>query len=251
MTIFKRLTTLVLSYFLISSAHADDIYLAVATNFTAAMKEIVTKFEQSHEHKVITSFGSSGKIYAQIKHGAPFQLFLSADQTKPEILEQEGFTVSGSRFTYAIGALALWSFKPNFVGNDFSRLQTNSFNKLALANPKLAPYGVAALEVLDALKLKQFTEAKWVQGENIAQTYQFVATGNADLGFVALSQIMDKGHIQAGSSFIIPRQLYSPIRQDAVLLKRAKTSAGAKALHDYLKSAEAKNIIHAFGYQTE
>lgn len=251
MTIFKRLTTLVLSYFLISSAHADDIYLAVATNFTAAMKEIVTKFEQSHEHKVITSFGSSGKIYAQIKHGAPFQLFFSADQTKPEILEQEGFTVSGSRFTYAIGALALWSFKPNFVGNDFSRLQTNSFNKLALANPKLAPYGVAALEVLDALKLKQFTEAKWVQGENIAQTYQFVATGNADLGFVALSQIMDKGHIQAGSSFIIPRQLYSPIRQDAVLLKRAKTSAGAKALHDYLKSAEAKNIIHAFGYQTE
>lgn len=251
MTIFKRLTTLVLSYFLISSAHADDIYLAVATNFTAAMKEIVTKFEQSHEHKVITSFGSSGKIYAQIKHGAPFQLFLSADQTKPEILEQEGFTVSGSRFTYAIGALALWSIKPNFVGNDFSRLQTNSFNKLALANPKLAPYGVAALEVLDALKLKQFTEAKWVQGENIAQTYQFVATGNADLGFVALSQIMDKGHIQAGSSFIIPRQLYSPIRQDAVLLKRAKTSAGAKALHDYLKSAEAKNIIHAFGYQTE
>ena len=251
MTIFKRLTTLVLSYFLISSAHADDIYLAVATNFTAAMKEIVTKFEQSHEHKVITSFGSSGKIYAQIKHGAPFQLFLSADQTKPEILEQEGFTVAGSRFTYAIGALALWSIKPNFVGNDFSRLQTNSFNKLALANPKLAPYGVAALEVLDALKLKQFTEAKWVQGENIAQTYQFVATGNADLGFVALSQIMDKGHIQAGSSFIIPRQLYSPIRQDAVLLKRAKTSAGAKALHDYLKSAEAKNIIHAFGYQTE
>ena len=251
MTIFKRLTTLALSYFLISSAHADDIYLAVATNFTAAMKEIVTKFEQSHEHKVITSFGSSGKIYAQIKHGAPFQLFFSADQTKPEILEQEGFTVSGSRFTYAIGALALWSIKPNFVGNDFSRLQTNSFNKLALANPKLAPYGVAALEVLDALKLKQFTEAKWVQGENIAQTYQFVATGNADLGFVALSQIMDKGHIQAGSSFIIPRQLYSPIRQDAVLLKRAKTSAGAKALHDYLKSAEAKNIIHAFGYQTE
>lgn len=251
MTIFKRLTALVLSYFLISSAHADDIYLAVATNFTAAMKEIVSKFEQSHEHKVISSFGSSGKIYAQIKHGAPFQVFLSADQTKPELLEKEGLTLSGSRFTYAIGALALWSFKPDFIGSDFTQLKINNFNKLALANPKLAPYGVAALEVLDALKLKELTEAKWVQGENIAQTYQFVATGNADLGFVALSQIMNKGHIQAGSSFIIPRELYSPIRQDAVLLKRAQNSAGAKALHDYLKSAEAKNILHAFGYQTE
>lgn len=251
MNIFKRLTTLMLSYFLISSAHADDIYLAVATNFTATMKEIVTKFEQSHDHKVITSFGSSGKIYAQIKHGAPFQLFLSADQTKPALLEKEGLTLPGSRFTYAIGALALWSFKPDFVGADFTQLKNNNFNKLALANPKLAPYGVAALEVLDALKLKRLTEPKWVQGENIAQTYQFVATGNADLGFVALSQIMDKGHIQAGSSFIIPRQLYSPIRQDAVLLKRAKNSAGAKALHDYIKSAEAKTIIHVFGYQTE
>jgi molybdate transport system substrate-binding protein len=251
MTTFKKFTVLSLCFFIINSVHADEIYLAVATNFTAAMKEIVTKFEQTHDYQVKTSFGSSGKIYAQIKHGAPFEIFLSADQTKPELLENEGFTILGSRFTYAIGALALWSFKPDFVGTDFTQLTNNNFNKLALANPKLAPYGVAAIEVLEKLKLKEASRAKWVQGENIAQTYQFVATGNADLGFVALSQIMDKGEINIGSSFIIPHELYSPIRQDAVLLKRAKNNAGAKALHAYIQSTEAKKIIQTYGYQTE
>lgn len=251
MKLLKGLTVLVLSYSIIGVVYADTVHVAVASNFTEAMKEVVTQFEKNSEHTVILSFGSSGKFFAQIQNGAPFQVFLSADQSKPEALEKSGFTIADSRFTYAIGALALWSIKPDFVDKDYNNLKTDSFNKLALANPKLAPYGVAAVEVLEALDLKQTTESKWVMGENIAQTYQFIATGNADLGFVALSQIMSKGHITEGSSWIIPSELYSPIRQDAVLLKKAKDSAGAKALVDYLRSDEARAIIHSYGYKTK
>lgn len=251
MLLFNRLIAIALSYLLLSTANAEEIHAAVAANFTAAMKEIVAQFEKSSEHRVALSFGSSGKIFAQIQNGAPFQVFLSADQAKPQALEVAGLAVSGSRFTYAVGALALWSSKPDVVDEDYTRLKNGDFNKLALANPKLAPYGAAAVEVLDALKLKQATEPKWVMGENIAQTYQFVATGNADLGFVALSQIMDKGHVKEGSSWIVPDELYSPIRQDAVLLRVAKDSAGAKALLAYLRGDEARQIIASYGYTTK
>lgn len=251
MKLLKGLTALVLSYSIIGIVYAEEVHVAVASNFTAAMKEVAAQFEKDSEHTVILSFGSSGKFFAQIQNGAPFQVFLSADQTKPEELEKSGFTVPDTRFTYAIGALALWSIKPDFVDEDYANLKTGNFNKIALANPKLAPYGAAAVEVLEKLKLKQTTESKWVMGENIAQTYQFIATGNADLGFVALSQIMDKGHITEGSSWIIPSELYSPIRQDAVLLKTAKDSEGAKALFDYLRSDDAQTIIHDYGYKTE
>lgn len=246
----NKLIVITLSYLLLSTAHAEEIHAAVAANFTAAMKDIAAKFEKNTEHKVVLSFGSSGKIFAQIQNGAPFQVFLSADQEKPEALDKAGLSVPGSRFTYAVGALALWSTKPGFA-NDDARLKSGDFNKLALANPKLAPYGAAAVEVLESLKLKQATEPKWVMGENIAQTYQFVGSGNADLGFVALSQIMDKGKMQEGSSWIIPAELHSPIRQDAVLLKSAKDSAGAKTLLAYLRSEEAQAIIHSYGYTTE
>jgi molybdate transport system substrate-binding protein len=251
MRLFGRLIALALGYLVVTSAHAEEIHAAVAANFTAAMKEIAAQFEKNSGHRVILTFGSSGKIFAQIQHGAPFQVFLSADQAKPQALEKAELAVKGSRFTYAQGALALWSSKANFVDESHARLKKGDFNKVALANPKLAPYGVAAIEVLDALQLKQATEAKWVMGENIAQTYQFVASGNADLGFVALSQIVDKGHVKAGSGWIIPSELYNPIRQDAVLLARAGDSAGAKALLEYLRGDEARRIIHSYGYTTE
>ncbi len=232
-------------------ALAARIHVAVAANFSAAMRDIATKFEQSTGHELLLSFGSSGKIFAQIQHGAPFQVFLSADREKPEALEQAGLGVPGSRFTYAVGALALWSATPGFVDDTPTRLISGAFNKLALANPKLAPYGVAAVEVLEALQLQQVTEPRWVVGENIAQAYQFVATGNADLGFVALSQILHQGRIKEGSSWLVPPELYSPIRQDAVLLQSATDSEGARALLDYLRSDEVRGIIHAHGYTTE
>lgn len=254
MKLLKNLTLTVVIFgcWIISAmAHAAQIQVAVAANFTAAMKEIAAQFEKNSEHTLLLSFGSSGKFFAQIQNGAPFHVFLSADQDKPEALEQAGLSVPGSRFTYATGALTLWSARPGFRDETYTRLKNGDFSKLALTNPKLAPYGAAAMEVLEALELKQATEPKWVQGENIAQTYQFVASGNADIGFVALSQIMDKGHVKEGASWIVPGELHNPIRQDAVLLKSAKDSAGAKALLDYLRSDEARAIIHAYGYKTE
>ena len=255
MLLIKRLAIWMLGSLLLSTvngaAHAETIHAAVAANFTAAMKEIAEQFERNTDHTVILSFGSSGKIFAQIQHGAPFQVFLSADQTKPEALEKSKLSVVGSRFTYAVGALALWSSKPGFIDNEYSVLKNAKFNKLALANPKLAPYGSAAVQVLTALKLKHATEPLWVMGENIAQTYQFVGSGNADLGFVALSQIMDKGQLKDGSAWVIPAALYTPIRQDAVLLSHARESIGAKALLAFLRSPEAQEIIHAYGYTTD
>lgn len=251
MRLLNPLLAISLGYLLLlNPAQAETVHAAVASNFRVAMKDIATQFENNSGHKVALSFGSSGKLFAQIENGAPFQVFLSADQAKPEALEKAGLSVPGSRFTYALGALALWSAKPGFALDD-ARLKSGDFNKLALANPQLAPYGAAAVEVLESLKLKQATEPKWVMGQNIAQTYQFVDSGNADLGFVALSQIMAKGKVKEGSSWIIPAELYSPIRQDAVLLDSAKGSAGAKALLDYLRSDEARSIIRAYGYTTE
>ena len=233
-------------------ASAENVHVAVAANFTHAMRSVVEAFEAESGHDVVVSFGSSGKLLAQIEHGAPFDVFLSADQAKPMALEARGRVVPESRFTYAIGALALWSSLPDFVDDHASRLRSGEFNKLALANPKLAPYGVAATEVLAALKLTETTQSKWVQGENIAQTYQFVATGNANLGFVALSQIMSDGHVTNGSSWIVPTHLYSPIRQDAVLLQHGADNLAAHAWMAYLKnSPEAQRIIHSYGYQTE
>ena len=251
MKVVKGLVALVFSSLWLDSANADEIHAAVAANFTSAMKKVVSQFEADTPHTVKVSYGSSGKIFAQIKNGAPFQVFLSADQVKPEALEKDGYTVPDSRFTYAIGALALWSATPGLVDEHYTALKTGAFNKLAMANPKVAPYGAAAIDVLSALNLTESTKAKWVQGENIAQTYQFVATGNADLGFVALSQIADKGHVAEGSTLIIPGNLYRPIRQDAVLLKRAEGHSAAKALMNYLRSEEARAIIHSYGYKTE
>jgi len=229
---------------------ADTINVAVASNFAATMKRLVAEFEKSSGHKVRLSFGSSGKFYAQIRHGAPFQLFFSADQETAKALENDQLAVADSCVTYAIGALALWSTAPGFVDPELRRLKSGQFRKLALANPRFAPYGRAALEVLANMQLTEATRRKWVQGENIAQTYQFVHTGNADMGFIARSQLMDNTRDNSGSSWVVPGELHSPIKQDVVLLRRGQSSAAARGLLTFVQSPKAKKIIHSYGYRT-
>ena len=201
-----------------SGTIADEVKVAVAANFTAPMQAIAPAFEKATGHKLLASFGATGQFYAQINNGAPFDVLLAADDTTPARLEREGATVPGSRFTYAMGTLVLWSAQPGYVDAQGAALKTGDFKHLALANPKLAPYGLAATQVLDKLGLTAQLQPRFVQGENIAQTFQFVATGNAPLGFVALSQVMEDGKIRKGSAWQVPASLHDPIRQDAVLL---------------------------------
>jgi molybdate transport system substrate-binding protein len=245
--LFAVLTLSLLSF----TACAGEINVAVASNFTATMNDIAALFEKESGHKLSLSFGSSGKLYAQIKNGAPFQVFLSADQEKPLELEKDGLTIADTRFTYAIGTLALWSAKTGFVDQDAGVLKSGLFNKLAIANPRLAPYGAATMEVLQHFGLAESLVKKLVQGENIAQTYQFVETGNAELGFVALSQIKDKRGMKHGSAWIVPAGLHSPIRQDAVVLKAGADSWAAHELLRFMRSTPAKSIIASYGYRTE
>jgi len=232
-----------------SIASAGEVPVAVAANFTAPMKRIAADFEKDTGHKAVLSFGASGKFYAQIKNGAPYQVFLSADDEKPTQLIKDGLTVAGSRFTYAVGTLVLWSAKPGFVDAKGAVLAKGHFNKLSIANPKLAPYGLAAIETLKKLGLLSTLQPKFVQGENISQTHQFISTGNAELGFVALSQVMKSGKIASGSAWVVPAKLHSPIRQDAVLLSAGKDNAAARALMTYLKTDKVRKIIRAYGYE--
>lgn len=232
-------------------SHADSINVAVATNFAAPLAEIARKFRAATGHQIKISSSASGKIYAQIKNGAPFAVFLSADEEKPLALEQEGLSVPGSRFTYAIGRLALWSPRDNLVTDGPQILQRGEFRKLALANPKLAPYGKAAVEVLDALGLAEATKSRWVMGENIAQTYQFIQSGAADFGFVAAAQILAESQIKSGSAWLIPAELHQPIRQDAILLRKAENSRAARELLTFLRSEQVRALIESYGYQTE
>lgn len=246
---YMRLFLLLCFALFLPTAFAEQITIAVASNFTAPMKEIINAYEQQHPHRIRAAFGSSGKFYAQIKHGAPYALFFSADQAKVSRLEGDGFVVPQTRFTYAKGTLVLWSSHQDFIHNSADVLAEEQFNKLALANPKLAPYGLAAEQVLDNLQLTSLTRSRWVQGENISQTYQFVRTANADLGFVALSQVMTNGKVQQGSHWLVPRHLYQPIKQDAALLTRAKTSKAAQSFLTFIQSQTALRIISAYGYQ--
>ena len=227
---------------------ADDVQVAVAANFTAPMQKIAAEFEKDTGHKAQLAFGATGKFYAQIKNGAPFEILLAADDMTPNKLEKEGLGIANSRFTYAIGKLVLWSSKPGFVDAQGDVLKKGNFKHLSIANPKLAPYGAAAIETLTALNLLDAIEPKFVQGENIAQTHQFVATGNAELGFVALSQVMKDGKISEGSGWIVPSNLHRAIRQDAVLLANGKDKPAAAALLKYLSSDKAKVLIKSYGY---
>ena len=229
-------------------ARAGEVNVAVAANFTAPMNVIAESFEKDSGHKAKLAFGSTGRFYAQIKNGAPFDVLLSADDETPAKLVQEAVAEPTSRFTYAIGSLVLWSSKPGFVDDKGEVLRRGPYGKLAIANPKTAPYGRAAIETLTKLGLLSIAEPKFVQGENIAQTFQFVSSGNADLGFVALSQVMQDGKVQDGSAWIVPAEMHEPIRQDAVLLTTGKGNPAAQALLEYLKGDKARRVIRFFGY---
>ncbi len=244
----RRILVALAFLLVIPPARADEVKVAVAANFLAPMQTIARSFEKDTGYKVLISAGSTGQLYTQIKNGAPFQLFLSADQKMPAKLAAQKLTVPGSRFTYAIGELVLWSVKPGFVDANGGILKRGGFKHIAIANPKLAPYGAAAMETLRRLAVLASIEPKIVQGENISQTQQFVASGNAELGFVALSQVMNGGKPAGGSMWVVPANLHAPIRQDAVLLATGKNRPAAEALFRYLKGRAARAIIKSFGY---
>ncbi|MES2190936.1 MAG: molybdate ABC transporter substrate-binding protein [Pseudomonadota bacterium] len=236
--------------FVSASAFAEEVQVAVAANFTAPMKRIAADFEKDTGHKVTLSFGATGRFYAQITSGAPFEVFLAADDEKPAKLEKEGGAVNGSRFTYATGKLVLWSAQPGVVDAQGEVLKKNTFLKIAIAAPRLAPYGAAAVETMTKLGLMATLEPKLVTGESIGQAFSFISTGNAELGFVALSQVYEDGKIKSGSGWIVPENRHSPIRQDAVLLAKGKDNKAAVALIAYLKTDKARTVIRSFGYQS-
>lgn len=228
---------------------AAEVRVAVAANFAAPMKIIAQDFERDTGHKASLAFGGTGQFYAQIKNGAPFAVLLAADDATPAALEQEDLGVKGSRFTYAIGRLALWSKRPDLVDARGDVLASGRFERIAMANPKLAPYGRAAIEVIQKMGLAAAITPKVAEAANIGQVYQWVSSGNASLGFVALSQILEHGSIKEGSAWMVPATLHSPIRQDAVLLHAGKDNPAAIALLQHLRSDKARAVIRSFGYE--
>ncbi len=239
---------LVLACVLVGAAQAAEVQVAVAANFAGPLAKIGEAFTAASGHTLKVSAGATGKFYTQIQSGAPFEVLIAADDETPKKLIAEGLAVKASNFTYAIGKLVLWSAKPGFVDADGQVLAGKGFDHLAIANPKVAPYGAAGLEVIKARGLTDAITPKLVTAESIAQAFQFVSTGNAELGFVALSQVAVPGKAVVGSYWLVPSGLYSEIRQDAVLLKTGESNAAAKALLDYLKSAPAKAVISSYGY---
>lgn len=234
--------------FLSAPLQAAELSVAVAANFTAPMQKIAAAFEKETGHKLALSFGSTGKFYPQIKNGAPFEVLFAADDETPTRLEREGEGVAGTRFTYAIGKVVLWSKQPDLVDDKGEVLRTGSFERIALADPKLAPYGAAAMQTLTRLGLADALSSKFVQGENIGQAYQFVATQNAPLGFVALSQVYAEGRLTEGSAWMVPETLYEPLRQDALILAKGKDNTAAAELMRYLQGDVAKAVIRSYGY---
>jgi molybdate transport system substrate-binding protein len=232
-----------------TQATAQQIQVAVAANFAAPAKSLAARFERQSGRRVTLSTGSTGKFYAQIKNGAPFDVLLSADEETPARMEKEGLAVLGQGFTYAVGKLALWSPQAGLVDGRGEVLRTESFRRLSIANPRVAPYGAAAQEVMEKLGVWGALQPRLVLGENIAQAYQFVSSGNAELGFIAYSQIREPGKVTAGSFWLVPQALYAPIRQNAALLKRAESSQGARELLAFLRSSPARELIQAYGYE--
>ncbi len=241
----------VVAVFLVLAAglvQAQALQVAVASNFMAPMRHIAVAFERESGHTLVLSFGATGKFHTQIANGAPFQVLLAADSETPARLCRENLAVCGSRFTYALGQLVLWSAQVGLVDARGEVLRTGTFKHLAIANPQLAPYGAAAKQVLNKLQLLPQLQARLVQGENISQTYQFVSSGNASLGFVSASQVMEGGRVVAGSAWLVPPDFYAPIQQDAVLLNKGQDSAAAQAFLSYLKTDKARAIMQSFGY---
>ena len=230
--------------FLASAAHADSVNVAVAANFTDAANEIAAAFAAATDHEAVLSFGATGQFYTQITQGAPFEVFLAADDERPTLAVKEGFGVDGSVFTYAIGQLVLYSADKDTVTGP-ETLEAGDFKQIAIANPETAPYGKAAVETMKSLGVYDALQPKIVQGQNIGQTFQFVETGNAEVGFVALGQV---SQTDAGSRWVVPQEHFEPIRQDAVLLKTGENNPAAAAFLEFLKGDEAGAIIEKFGY---
>jgi len=228
-------------------ASAGQVQVAVAANFVPAFKDIAAEFEKASGHSVQTTSGSSGKFYAQIKNGAPFEVFFSADDERPKLLEDEGLGVKGTRFTYAIGRLVLWSQDASLVTGE-ETLKAGKFKHVAIANPKTAPYGTAAMQALTKLGLWDGLQSKLVMGENLGQTSGFLESGNAELGFLALSQVMDDKLKGKGSRWDVPAHLHEPIKQDAVLLTTGEKNPAAKALLEFIQNEKGRAIIERFGY---
>ncbi len=246
----KNLLLLLIGLSVGHNALAAQTTIAVAANFTDATRDIVSLFEKATGHTVKVSFGSTGKLFSQIEHGAPFEVFLAADEKRPVKAEDEGLAVVGSRFTYAQGKLALWSAEPGLFQDGEAYLKQGDFQRAAIANPKTAPYGLAAQQVMEHLNIWQQLKGKLVRGDSIAQTFQFTATHAAKVGFVALSQV--KGWKGApGSFWEIPQSYYVPISQQAVLLKKGENNPAARAFLVFLKSPEAQSIITGYGYGVE
>jgi len=243
----RLLLSIALIFAITTPTLAGIVHVATASNFRQPLQILARSFEAQSGHKVRISAASTGKLYAQIRHGAPYHLFLAADQKRPKRLEQEGFAVPGSRFTYALGQLALWAPRHPFQGKPKALLEQTDPQHFAIANPKTAPYGMAARQTLKAMGLWQQLQGRLVRGENIAQTFQFIASGAAEMGFVARSQLSEEVRSK-GYHWIVPSELYSPIRQDAILLKRGADNPAARAFHTFLQSDSTRALISRLGY---
>ena len=248
-TCWLRFLGFLLFYSAAINTQAAEISVAVAANFSSVLKDIAVEFQKDTGHQLAITPGATGKFYAQISNGAPFDVFLSADDETPRKLAQEGKAIAASQFTYAIGRLALWSPSPDLVDKSADILKTDKFKFIAIANAKVAPYGQAAVQTMQKLGVLTKIEPRVVQGESIAQTYQFVSTGNAQLGFVALSQIFENGKIKSVSAWIVPEEMHEQLKQDAVVLQSCKHMSACQALMDYLKSEKVKKMMASYGYK--
>ena len=244
----RFLLSLVLFSLAVTPALAEQALVAVAANFGPPVREGAMEFEKASGHNVQVASGSSGAFFTQIKNGAPFDVFFSADSERPKLLEEEGLGVKGSRFTYAIGRLVLWSPDPDLVKGE-DTLRSGKFKHLAIADPKTAPYGVAALQAMQKLGVWESIQPRLVLGESLAQTMSFVESGNAELGFLALSQAMDPKMKGRGGRWDVPSNLHEPIKQDVILLAKGKNNPAAKALMEFIGGPQATAIIERYGYE--
>jgi len=232
----------------VTPGFAEQVLVAVAANFAPPFREIAIEFETTTGHNVRVASGSSGNFYSQIKNGAPFDVFFSADAERPKLLEDEGLGIKDTRFTYAIGRLVLWSPNENLIKGE-ETLRSKQYKRLAMANPKTAPYGVAAMQTMQKLELWETLQPQIVMGESLGQTMGFIESGNAQIGFVGLSQVLGPKMKGKGGRWDVPNNLHEPIKQDVIVLTRAKDNQAAKALMEFIGSPQAKKIIERYGYE--
>jgi molybdate transport system substrate-binding protein len=249
MALVRTIVLLLVAALTSTPSLAGEVHVAVAANFAAPMKLLASEFQRESGHRALVSLGATGQLAAQIRQGAPFGVLLAADATTPSKLASDGYALAETQRTYAIGRLVLWSRDAHYVDTQGDLLRNGNFRRLAIANPKLAPYGAAATQTLSALGLREKLRSKIVEGANINQAFQFVASGNAELGFVSMSQVMREGRLQRGSAWIVPANLHEPIRQDVILLAKGQENPAAIALLRYLDSKPARDIIRRHGYE--